>query len=277
MLNNILRIATLTLIVTIFSACSRNIPTAKERLKIAKDIVEDKQMVESIYYASDFNFFTLSKINPNCKTLKVYIEGDGLSWVTRSRISPDPTPLNPLALKLMNLDHSGCKIYIARPCQYINSNNCDKKYWTSHRFSNKIVNNFDEVLTQIKKRYSLDNFELVGYSGGAAIASLLTNTRDDVTSLTTIAGNLNTKLWTDIKNLTPLSGSLNPIDYTNNMQSVKQYHLIGNDDNVIPKEILFSYIKKFNNQSKIFHRTYNATHNKNWENGYKQFLEDIKE
>ncbi|WP_252970921.1 hypothetical protein [Aliarcobacter cryaerophilus] len=47
-------------------------------------------------------------------------------------------------------DNSSCKIYIARPCQYINSNLCEDKYWTSHRFNQKIINAYEEALNSIK-------------------------------------------------------------------------------------------------------------------------------
>ena len=259
-----------------FFGCSNNIPTLNDRMNTASTLAEKSNLKEHIYQLNKFNLFTYQTSLDGCETLKVYIEGDGLAWVTRSRISSDPTPLNPLSLKLMILDKSICKLYIARPCQYASSNSCNKKYWTSHRFSQDIISDYDQLFSEVKAKYNIVKFEVVGYSGGAAISSLIANKRSDVKSLITVAGNLNTTLWTDIKNLTPLSGSLNPADYTNNLKNVKQFHLIGKDDTVIPKEILYSYINKFENKSNIFYKVFDATHSKNWEISYKEFL-DLKQ
>ena len=47
--------------------------------------------------------------------LHVYLEGDGVPWITRTLIALDPTPRNPLALRLMALDPAPA-LYLARPC-----------------------------------------------------------------------------------------------------------------------------------------------------------------
>jgi hypothetical protein len=50
--------------------------------------------------------------------LSVYIEGDGLAWMSRRRLSRDPTPVDPLALDLAALDPAANVVYLARPCQH---------------------------------------------------------------------------------------------------------------------------------------------------------------
>ena len=48
----------------------------------------------------------------------VYIEGDGYAWATTTDPSDDPTPINPLALRLAAVDDAPNVLYLARPCQF---------------------------------------------------------------------------------------------------------------------------------------------------------------
>ena len=53
--------------------------------------------------------------------LHVYLEGDGQAFVSQGGYaSSDPTPRNPLALRLAIQDNSAnAVVYLARPCQYV--------------------------------------------------------------------------------------------------------------------------------------------------------------
>lgn len=265
------------LILILFMGCSRNIPTLEQRHETLKIISKNNiNYKEEIIPTNYFDIFTVQDIDSECKSIHVYIEGDGLSWITRRIISTNPTPINPVSFKLMNQDKSSCKIYLARPCQYTKDKLCSAKYWTTHRFNSNIIESYDNLLNKIKKKYKNESFSLIGYSGGAAIASLLANKREDISTLITVAGNLDTKLWEEIKNLSPLYGSLNPSDYTSNLQNIRQYHIIGSRDNVIPKEILFSYTDKFKNKDNINYKIIDATHSCCYENEFKKLIEGIK-
>lgn len=259
------------LISFVFFGCSLNIPTPSER-KSNLQVLAGNNYIEKVESSKSFNLYSLQKVSQSCNAINIYIEGDGLSWITRSIVSPNPTPINPYAFKLMKEDKSECKIYLARPCQYTSSNICDKRYWTNLRFSEKVIDSYVEILSKIKKEYKNSSFNLIGYSGGAAIASLTANFRDDVKSLITVAGNLDINLWTRLKNISPLSGSLNPVDYVNNIQNIKQYHLIGTKDNVIPKDLIVSYKNQFKNQNNIFIELVNATHNCCYEDDFKDLI-----
>lgn len=278
--NNIKKIFYLFLYILIclnFNACIGSIPTPSERKSNAFSLIENKNNIfEKDIKTSNFNLFSFHKIINNCEnhTINIYIEGDGLSWISRNQISSNPTPINPISLKLMlNDTKSNCNIYIARPCQYINSNICEEKYWTNERFSKKIIDSYNEVLTTIKKEFSNSKFEIVGYSGGAAISLLVANGRDDVKSIITIAGNLDIEKWVKIQNILPLNGSLNPADFSKNLENIKQHHLIGSNDKIIPKEIFFSYQSRFENKEFISYSIHNATHNCCWEEIYKDYFQ----
>lgn len=264
------------LIITLFSGCT-HIPTLNERKTTALNISFDKAVAQTNIKTSTFNLFSMQKLlQCENKDMKVYIEGDGLAWITKSKISDDPTPLHPVGFSLMLSDDSNCKVYIARPCQYIKQNSCESKYWTSHRFNTKIIQSFDEVMSNLKKNHKNRSFTLVGYSGGAAVAALTAAKRNDISKLITVAGNIDTDKWVKLNRISPLSGSLNPADFTKHLENIQQFHLIGNNDKIVPKDIFFSYLNKFDNKTNIKYFTYDATHTKNWVQNYKNFLKDLK-
>lgn len=268
----------LLLIIVIFNACVNNIPNSNERKLKAISLIENRNFAEVDIETSTFNLFSLQKNNLNCqnKNLKIYIEGDGLAWLTRRIISKNPTPTNSTILKLMNQDNYDCKLYLARPCQFIDSALCKKDYWTNLRFSEEVIKSFDESLNHIKDRYKNDSFTLIGHSGGGAVATLLASKRKDISMLITISGNLDIDKWTSMYNLSKLEGSLNPANYTKNLENINQYHLIGNNDDIIPKEIFLSYLSKFDKKDKINYRFFDENHNCCWEKPYKTFLEESK-
>lgn len=275
-LREIILFINLTIFSLGFLGCSLNIPTPKERNQIAINLTNNKNIIQKDMQTSQFNLFSIQDIQSDCSKIKIFIEGDGLSWISRTTISSNPTPITPVGLKLMlSDDKSSCKIYLARPCQYVNSNICEEKYWTSHRFNEKVIQSYDEALTNLKKDFPNSKFDLIGYSGGGAVVTLVANNRDDINSITTIAGNLDIDEWTKIQKVTPLNGSLNPVNYTKKLQKIKQHHLIGMNDNVVPKEVFFSYLNKFEDKSNISYSFYNASHSCCWEDIYMKFLKEL--
>lgn len=192
-----------------------------------------------------------------------------MSWTGRRSPSLDPTPTNPIALRFTTKDKSANVIYLARPCQYskfINSNApYPQKYLTSHRFAPEIIKSMHTVLDGIKNQYNFTGFNLVGFSGGATIAALLTAQRDDILSLRTVAGNLDHELLHNIHNVSQLSGSLNAITVAHKISDIPQHHFIGENDKVIIPAITQSFIKSSNN-TRCIHSTIIpcATHKKGW-------------
>jgi hypothetical protein len=112
----------LIFVVVILGGCSRNIPTAKQRGDIANKIAISNNFMHKTYKTDLFNIFSYRSPNIEEKIVNIYIESDGLSWISKSQISSNPTPINPISLKLMAKDKSKSKIYLARPCQYIKDN-----------------------------------------------------------------------------------------------------------------------------------------------------------
>lgn len=178
--------------------------------------------------------------------LTVYIEGDGLAWLDRHTPSFAPTPVDPLGLRLAVADAGGAAVYLARPCQYTQGaafKGCDHRYWGSHRFAPEVIGAMDLAVDQLKRAHGASRLVLVGYSGGAAVAALLAARRDDVAALVTVAGTLDTAVWTREQRLSPLLGSLNPRDVASQLARLPQWHFIGRQDRVMPESVLTSFIE----------------------------------
>lgn len=179
------------------------------------------------------------------RLLTVYLEGDGLAWRSRTRRSSDPTPVTPVALNLALLDPSPNVAYLARPCQYVDLTRqplCEPKFWTSHRFAPVIVAAVDAALSRLKAETEASRLQLVGYSGGGALATLLAARRDDIVAIRTVAGNLDHELWTRTHTVDPLSGSLNPVDDAVLLRAIPQIHYVGTRDRVVPRSLAESFL-----------------------------------
>lgn len=192
---------------------------------------------------SKFTVQTLQPKSVQGDLLRVYIEGDGRAWVTSHTASDDPTPIKSMAPGLAVSDPSPA-VYMARPCQYILSANCTQSVWTSARFSKDVIQAESEVLDTLKSHYGVQGFELVGYSGGGAVALLLAAARSDVKQVQTIAGNIDTRAWTELKHIAPLTGSLNPVDFADQLARVPQRHFIGMNDTIVPPDVSKAYMLK---------------------------------
>jgi hypothetical protein len=176
--------------------------------------------------------------------LTIYIEGDGLAWLSRTKASSNPTPINPLALTLAMKDQDRA-VYLGRPCQYVEDKHCGRKYWTTGRFSPEVVVSMNEAVSLVKAKMHARQLVLVGYSGGGAVAALVAARRDDVVRLITVAGNLDPQKWTQQLNVSSLTGSLNPADYWEKLVNIPQLHLVGGNDSSVPLFIAESYQARF--------------------------------
>ena len=186
------------------------------------------------YYVSGFNG----------ETGTIYIEGDGLAWISRTRPSLNPTPAKPVALELA-IQQPGNVAYLARPCQYVTSEGCNRSLWTDARFSQRVVRSMNEAGSQIKPQLRVHKLRLVGYSGGGNIAALIVAQRDDVVQLVTVAGNLDHRAWTELQGVSPLTDSLNAKDFWQQLQFIPQIHFVGGKDRIVPIEVATSYQRAF--------------------------------
>ncbi|MGH8352656.1 MAG: alpha/beta hydrolase [Pseudomonas sp.] len=172
--------------------------------------------------------------------LRIYLEGDGHAWITASQPSLDPTPRELLMAGLALTDPRP-SVYLARPCQFIQSPRCAQRYWTQARFSSEVLGSLSQALDQLKRRYGNRDFELIGYSGGGALALLLAAQRDDIAQVQTLAGNLSPRLWAQQLKLSPLEGSLEPLDFAERLRALPQRHFAGAADTVVTPQLQQDY------------------------------------
>ncbi len=187
-------------------------------------------------------------------TLHVYIEGDGLAWISRYKASRNPTPTKATALHLASHDPSLAKgsasvLYLARPCQYVQdaaAQHCQPKYWTAQRFAPEVITALSQAIDSIKAEVQAQHIVLVGYSGGGPSAALVAAQRQDVVFLGSVAGNLDIESWTTWHKVSPLQGSLNPMDYVQQVRHIPQRHMSSHDDAIVPPIISQNFCNALN-------------------------------
>lgn len=188
-----------------------------------------------------FDLLTYRRITQPGAPLTIYIEGDGAAWLTPNQLSSDPTPRNPLVLQLASVDPAANVVYLARPCQYVmlpgRGRSCREDYWSDQRFSEEMVAALDQAISQLVTETAAPGLDLVGYSGGGALAVLVAARRTDVHSLRTVAGNLDHWEFSRYHGVSPLTGSLNPIDLAEKVASIPQSHFVGREDETVPARI----------------------------------------
>lgn len=219
-------------------------------------LVADAYWQKHYLATQDFDLVAYVPDHIESNTLVVYIEGDGMAWVSRSRPALNPSPRNPMALQLALQHPDNNAVYLARPCQYVdNSRNCRQAWWTNRRFAPEVVAATNQAISQLKQRYHSQHIILVGYSGGGAIAALVAAARNDVVQLVTVAGNLDHRYWTDQAKLSPLTGSLNPVDYAQYLTNMPQWHFVGAQDRIVAPAVAQSYREHFPVNSPIIIET----------------------
>jgi len=241
---SVMKLLLIALLGTVSSCVT--VPTALERYNTAENLAHYQSWQQHIIHTEQFDLISYQPIQyAKEKLLTVYIEGDGLAWLSKSTVSNDPTPINPVGLKLA-LNHSqGNASYLARPCQYtggIKARNCNKHYWTDSRFSEEVIDATNNALNTLKAKFNAQQLQLVGYSGGGAVAVLIAARRNDVVKLITIAGNLDHHEWTNHHNISPLSNSLNPVDYHKRLARIEQVHFVGANDKITPPLLVKQFV-----------------------------------
>jgi hypothetical protein len=179
------------------------------------------------------------------RPLTVYIEGDGLAWISRSEPSLDPTPRNPTGLALAAADPAPNVAYLARPCQFTAmpaNPDCAIPYWTGKRFAPEVVDSLDHAIDQLAARVPGQRIDLVGYSGGGALAVLIAARRSDIGSIRTVAGNLDDEFVNRLHQVSPMPESANPVDVASRVAAIAQIHFSGSADTVVPTEVATRFV-----------------------------------
>lgn len=252
------RLTLLLLAALTLSACA-------DRRVDADRLAAPAKLVRSEVAAGHFRITAFTRLSDAQSPVTVYIEGDGMAWQTRSRPSSDPTPTQPLALRLAALDPSANVIYLARPCQYTKGDSaCRVAYWTDRRFSEEVVASLNTAIDLINRSGS-GPVHLVGYSGGGAVAALIAARRGDVASLRTVAGNLDHHALNRHHKVSAMTGSLNARDVARSLAALPQEHFVGTKDKVVPPFIAQAFVDALGSTrcARVITIT-GATHSSGW-------------
>jgi alpha/beta hydrolase fold len=236
---DLMRATTILLLALCLIGCTGSLNRTENAIEISQSYGWNSYLIDINDIA--FRVFQSQNLQTG-KPLTIFIEGDGLVANKNGEISIDPTPRNPVGLKLALAHPESNAVYIGRPCQYIADNKrCSVKYWTTHRYSAEVVTAYNKMIDRLKKKYNASHITLVGYSGGGAIAVLVAAYRSDVSKLVTVAGNLDTELWSK-RNEISLTGSSNPRDVASRISNINQTHFVGSDDPNITLDIARSFV-----------------------------------
>ncbi len=187
---------------------------------------------------------------PETAAYKIYIEGDGHAFNSRGKTTHDPTPQQTTLRDIAFNDPSPNVIYLARPCQYLMSDVCSPRHWSSARFAPEVMNATAEAIQDIAGQHPVI---LIGYSGGAQIAGLVAVNKPWIKTkkLITIAGNLDHQAWTEYHHLPSLNESMSLSDYKSNYLRIPQIHYTGAQDNNIPPALTLAFVGPKHQQSII--------------------------
>jgi len=236
-----------------------------------------KNNFKKIYIkTTKFNLASYQKILKPGADINIYIEGDGNAWRSRNRLSKDPSPHYGTTMQLATLDPNPNVVYLARPCQYSPQDLktiCDSKYWSLARYSQEVVSALNSAISQIKRQSHAKQINLIGYSGGGALAVLITAQRNDIASIRTVAGNLDLGTMDKIHKTTPLSESLDPLSAAKQIRHIPQLHFVGGKDHIVPEIVAKNFVKKAELDTKAVVVIKKASHNTHWDKQWPGLLQ----
>lgn len=211
----------------------------------------------------NFTIASWQKIEQPDGIYKFYIEGDGYAFNTAGKPSADPTPRGHLMRELAFGDQSPNVVYLARPCQFVKSEICSRRHWTSARFAPEIINAEYEAVRDIAADHPVI---LIGFSGGAQVAGLISTAKPGlkVKKLISIGGNLDHLAWTQYHKLPPLNESMNLESYRQQYSILPQMHYVGSHDKVMPAILVEQFVRNPTQVTLIN----GAEHNSGWESIY---------
>jgi hypothetical protein len=231
-LSNLIYLVVITCVLTACATPAQYFETeAKNNGFIAKTVTG--QLFEHRVYA---NWQSIQPLNDQ---LHVYLDGDGRPG------KQDPTSRNPLILSLMVQDPFP-SILLGRPCYHIInvSSLCDETLTTSKRYSQKIVDSMVVALNHWLIQYPAKKVILIGYSGGGTLAVLMADKVSSIKTVLTVVANLDTEAWSLAHGYPVLTQSLNPIKQKKLPNHIRQIHLAGENDDVVPAYIIKAYAEQ---------------------------------
>lgn len=211
--------------------------------------------------------------NHKSKHAAIYLEGDGLVINKYGEAALNSTPTDPMALRLAVVDQRKIsKIVINRPYHYIKDVNANQKYWTTARYSPEVIEAITNAIKTCQKQFGFETIEIVAYSGGAAVALLLTPSLPNITKITTFAGNLDHVSWTRYHETQPLYESLDPLKNKAVISKIPQVHFVGKSDDNTTVDLALGYQQKISSNNIKIMPIAGFSHDSNWPEIWQQQL-----
>jgi len=280
MRQKILRILLTSLLIGQLSGCLLKDPNLQKKFQETADTIASKHGFEKSLIKTDpFILTSYQRFETPKEPLVVYIEGDGRSVTATQQISSNPTPGNPVALKLAVLHTNATNVaYLARPCQYTPfymDQACHPEVWSDARFSEKVIHSINKAIDKLKRKANATEVHLVGFSGGGGVAVLIAARRNDVATLRTVAGDLDHATLSQYHRTPPLQNSLNPRSFVSHLTALPQYHFSAEKDLVVPPFISKDFvndIKLLGSHCAKRMALQEANHHKGWEENWQELL-----
>lgn len=231
----ILRRARLVRALFLFALCCicAGCTSLESRMDTAHDLMIRAGMDPREVPSQPYPLFSSYKSGPVSDLLTVVIEGDGYAWFDRYTPSDNPTPLDPVGLRIAS-SLPGPVVYLARPCQYVNGPGCALPVWTSRRFTPDVLASYGQAFDALKSQYNVKNFRIIGFSGGAYIALILAAERNDIMEVTTVAGVLDPSVWANFHDISALEGLEGYDGHVMRSRHVDFLHICGLEDDIVP-------------------------------------------
>lgn len=263
------------LFIIFFIAGCVTIPLVSDRYLAADKVARANGFNKDYIKRGNFILTSYCRFKKKGAPIHIYIEGDGVSWISRIRLSDDPTPREPLVIELASMDEAENVAYLARPGQYCQNGepDCNVTYWSDKRFSEEVIDAMNKAIDVLCNRSNAKEINLIGYSGGAAIAVFVASRRHDIAGIRTIAGNLDTEAVNSYHKVSQMKGSLNPIDEAQKLSKVRMHHFVGSEDEVVPFFIAERFAKKAGDINLSTITVVNCvSHSRGWKDKWKDLL-----
>ena len=180
----------------------------------------------------------------------------------------------PVALELALADPGAPELYLGRPCQFMawQAASCPARLWAEGRFGDDVIRAMDGAVVAAERRAHATGLVLVGFSGGAAVAALLALRHPETALLVTVAGVVDHAAWTRLHGVAPLAGSLNPADRLVELARIRQVHLVGTADRIVPPELIEGLVGRYGDGSGVTIETTANGHDCCWSMGWEAWI-----
>ncbi|MDR3423532.1 MAG: alpha/beta hydrolase [Alphaproteobacteria bacterium] len=242
-------------------------------LNDADAIANSASMQQQEITSGSFRLTIFSRIRDANQPITIYVDGDLRGWAPSADPGIDSTPDEYLELRLAALDPATNVVFIAHPCQFgIADPVCYNDTWQNGRLAEQVVSSINHAIDYVTITFIHPQVNLVGYSGGGAIAAVLAARRQDVISLRTIAGNLDPNGNGRAHAADPQDEFVDPMLIAPRLAMLPQIHFVGDKDVFVPPFLTENFIKAIGPSYcvKVI-QIPEATHRKGWEDAWAEY------